>query len=431
MKIVQHNKGAARPISVQNPQSSNFSWRDLPPDIEAIPVFMTAEDGAASKGMLYRRRGTTPDVGVHIMHPRTDMTLNYHVIPLTSAGYAVLARGSRWVNNDVAMIHERLLLDVAAGIRLLHEHGCTKVVLMGNSGGGSLAAFYQAQARTPAPGRLTHTPAGDPCDLNMFDLPAANAVALVGAHIGQGALLAKLIDPSVVDETDPVAADPTLDMYDPRNGFRTPPEASCYDAEFLARYRAAQLDRVRRLDARARHIVEMQRQAGPASANAEDDRARTLERTARAGWHMIVYRTTADPAFVDPSIDPDDRGIQSYIGKRPDLENYGENGFCRYVTPRAWLSTWSAVSSKAGMMDNLERFSDPLLIVHYAGDAGSRMAEAQEMLARSPSTDKTLQVVRNVDHFGFAIEDGITTSRRVSEGSAAFVAWLQMRLPLP
>jgi hypothetical protein len=417
-------------LSLQNPQSANFRWADLPAALEGVPAFLTAEDGAASKGMFYRRKGTQPKVGVHIMHPRTDQMLNYNAPPLAEAGYAVLARASRWPNNDVATIHERLLLDVAAGVKYLRERGCDKIVLLGNSGGSSLAAFYQAQARTRPPGRLTHTPAGDPLDLNAFDLPAADAIVFVGCHIGQGALMAKFIDPSVVDESDPVAADPELDLYNPRNGFRTPPESSRYDPGFLARYQAAQLARIHRLDVKAHSLIARQRAAQAAAATAQGDQALALDRAGRAGWYMIVYRTTADPAFVDLNIDPDDRTVQTYISRRPDQENYGENGFGRYVTPRAWLSTWSALSSNARTIDNLARFSDPLLIVHYAGDAGTRLGEVRQMHERSASRDKTLHIVRNADHYGFAIVDGISTGPRTSEGTDKVVAWMREHFPV-
>ena len=178
------------------------------------------------------------------MHPRTDHSQNYSILPLVQAGYAALGRASRWPNNDVATIHEMLLLDVAAGVRFLREQGCEKVILLGNSGGSSLAAFYQAQARCAPGSRLTYTPAGDEFDLNKFDLPGADAVILLAGHVGQGLLLGKLIDPSVVDENDPITAVPELDLFNPENGFRMPPESSHFSREFLTRYNAAQMARV-------------------------------------------------------------------------------------------------------------------------------------------------------------------------------------------
>jgi pimeloyl-ACP methyl ester carboxylesterase len=411
--------------SLQNPQGANFRLDTVPGNIELRPVGLVSEDGAPSKGILYRLQGAAGKVGVHLMHPRTDQTQNYNILPLAAAGYTVLGRASRWPNNDVATIHEALLLDVAAGVKFLREQGCERVILLGNSGGSSLAAYYQSQARAAAGTRFTHTPAGDPFDLNKCDLPAADGIVLIAGHIGQGMLLGKMIDPAVVDESDPLATDSSLDLYDPANGFNTEPGATKYSAEFLSRYRSAQLDRVRRLDAIAHRLIAASGDA--AQSKLTGAAALRQVRASKLGWHMIVYRTTADPAFADLSIEPDDRVVFTYFSARPDLENYGENGFARYITPRAWLSTWSALSSNARTLDNLPRIRDPLLIVHYAGDAATRMSEVGAMRDQSGATDKTLQIVRAVEHYGFPLKGAKVRS---TEGTDHVVAWMRERFPL-
>jgi hypothetical protein len=120
--------------TVQNPIGADIRLTDVPDDIELKPIQLTAQDGAPSRGLIYRRRGSKAKVGVHLMHPRADLYANYNALPLAVAGYTVLAVVSRWPNNDVATTHEHLLLDMAAGIQRLKEEGCQKVVLLGNSG---------------------------------------------------------------------------------------------------------------------------------------------------------------------------------------------------------------------------------------------------------------------------------------------------------
>ena len=212
------------------------------------------------------------------MHPRTDQSRNYLIPPLVERGFMVLGRAGRWVNNDIATEHERLLADVAAGVSLLRERGCEQVVLVGNSGGGSLGAFYQAQATRPEGQRLTTTAAGAPFDLNALDLPPADGLALVGAHLGEGACLMKWLDPSLTDEDDWSSLDSSLDMYDPDNGFTTPPGQSKYSAEFLDRFRAGQEARAMRLDERARAMLRTAAEAALDPGRGDRQRARWSSR---------------------------------------------------------------------------------------------------------------------------------------------------------
>jgi pimeloyl-ACP methyl ester carboxylesterase len=409
---------------------ANFRLADVDPGIEYEAVSLIAEDGGISRGLLYRRPGANPSVGVHLMHPRTDQSQNYNILPLARAGYLVLGRAGRWVNNDIATEHERLVYDVAAGVRLLKERGCREVVLLGNSGGGTLAAFYQSQATATATMRLTRTVAGDPFDLRDADLPPAAGLVMIGAHAGEGASLLKWIDPSIVDEADPFSVNGDLDMYDDRNGYRQPPEPTRYEHDFLARFRAAQRDRVARLDTIARARIQRRTSAAVAAASESGPEKVRLEREAAVVQHMRIHRTMADPAFVDLSIEPDDRVVSAYNGDpRPDLVNHGI-GVATVLTPEAWLSTWSGISSHARTDLCLRTVTEPLLVVHYMGDVITRISEVDEFFAASMATDKKLVKVRHADHYGFQISPDGTKGDRSAEGTDAVLSWMRERFPV-
>jgi hypothetical protein len=373
--------------------------RDPPEGTRCEPLRLDTQDRAVAHGWLYARGDE--DTVVCLMHPRANFSRHYVVPGLLEAGFAVLCINSRWLNNDATLVHEQVLLDVAAGVAAARER-FERVVLCGNSGGGSLFTFYLSQALAAEGERLTDTAAGDPFDLNRFALPEADAMVYLAAHPGEGHYLLAAIDPSVSDEGDPLSCDPALDLYDPANGFREPPEESRYDPDFLATYRAAQRARVERIDAEARRRIERRRAARAAWKRDGDVAAR---RASIATDFLLVYRTDADPRCVDLSLDPSQRDYGSLWGVRPDWINYGAVGFSRVVAPEAWLSTWSGLASRAEIARCGRAMHLPALMVSYSGDNGIFPSD-NELIASSLGTDDLVRVEIDADHYGFPAESG-------------------------
>jgi hypothetical protein len=392
---------------------------------------LTAEDGGESRGVLYSRG--RENTAVIIMHPRVSMTRHYLVPALLEGGYAVFGQEGRWTNNDAPMIHEILLADIAAGVRFLKEtKDYQAVVCVGNSGGGSLFAFYQAQAATEPPGRLTDTAAGDPLDLNEIAMPALDGAIILAAHGGQGKYLMSSIDASVTDENDPLSRDRTLDMYDPDNGFEEPPTPSRYSDAFIARYTRAQEVRVARIDAIARGYIEEQRfyqalMAEPDFGTRSFDERKAITQRAVVGRYMAINRTEANLRFCDPHIDPSSREYGSLWSRRPELFNYTEGGFCKVMTPRGWLSTWSGLSSRAVTTDNIRNVTVPTLLLNYTGDNCAFPPLAEQLLEASGASDKELVFLEG-DHFGYPNPDKPGEGGREA-ASRTVVSWLKDRFP--
>jgi hypothetical protein len=403
---------AARVGRYDNPYLTVEWHRDPPAGTRCEPLRFETQDRALAEGWLYAR-GRERTV-VCLMHPRANFSRHYAVPALLEAGFAVLCENSRWLGNDATLVHEPLLLDVAAGVAAMRER-FDRVVLCGNSGGGSLYTFYLSQALAPVGERLRDTAAGDPFDLSAYDLPPADAMVYLAAHAGEGHFLAHAIDPSVIEESDPSSCDPSLDMYDPRNGFAEPPAESRYVPEFLERYRAAQRGRVARLDALARERVARKRAAR------ERARAGGGAREVRdsiATPYMLLYRTEADPRYTDLSLDPSKRDYGSLFSRRPDLFNYGPFGFARVLTPEAWLSTWSGLSSRAEIPRSGPRMTLPALLVTYAGDNGIFPSDAS-LIASSLGTRALARAELDGDHYGYPAQTGREPAL------AAIVDWLR------
>jgi hypothetical protein len=317
---------------------------------------------------------------------------------LLEAGVAVWSQGMRAVGTDHTLVHEQALLDVAAGYAIPRAR-YDRLVPLGHSGGGTLNAFYLWQATAAPQDRIARTPAGRATRLAEAPMPVPDGVVFLAAHPGQGEVMRHGIDPSVIDEADPLAADPELDLFDPRNGFREPPESSSYTPEFLARYRAAQRERMIRLDQLARHWV----------ARREEARARFKEtgdladrRAALAPRFLIVNRTEADPRYVDLSLDPNDRPYGSLHGVYPHLINYGTVGFGRICSPDAWLSTWSGPSTNASFAKAAPHVKVPTLYLEFSGDQTLLPTDADQLYDAIGTLDKERGVIPGL-HFGAAL----------------------------
>jgi pimeloyl-ACP methyl ester carboxylesterase len=303
---------------------------------------------------------------------------------------------TRYVNNDTDCLHERAAVDVWTMVSEVRRLGADQVVLLGNSGGGSLMALAAA------------TYHGD----------LAEGFVALAAHPGEGRFMLQVIDPSVIDESDPLSVDPALDMYDPANGWRPWPGPCTYDPGWLARYREAQRRRVARIDAAAQAALDSRQAARgrPVTAESNSDRRRAV-----LGRYLVTYRTLADPAYLDLSIDPDDRAMGTVFAfPDPLVSNYGWGGLGRVTTPRGWLSTWSGLSSHAEVVETLPRVTAPTLVVHPTGDTEIRRHQARAIHQASGAADKTYAEVAGASHY---------LPGRRQEAIGLVIDWLRARFP--
>jgi len=410
-----------------------FWFRRPPEDAAVESLVLRAHDLRQLRAHYWTSPARpAPKIGVVVMHPRVDFSHHYAIPRLVGAGLGVLAANTRHAGNDTMAEHEEMVLDLGACVRHLREQrGVERVVLLGNCGGASLAAYYQAQAALPPAARIARSPGGAPTHFEAAALSPADAVIYVAPHRGQGKILQDAIDPAVTDERDPLAADPELDMYDPRNGFREPPAWSEYGEPFLARYRAAQRARVARLDAEARARLARIADAGAAAAapgfaeRPEPERREVMRRRACEPV-MVVYRTSANPAHVDRRIDPSGRDYGSLLSERPDLMNYAALGLARTCTPRAWLSTWSGLSSNADLVANAARITAPTLLVHAGRDREIFPADVAAVAAATAAADRRVVTIEDARHY-FEPEPGQRDTPHVEALMDVVVPWIEER----
>ena len=386
---------------------------------QTSPVALRTADDQRSLGLLYGQTGQEKTV-VCLMHPREFSGTPYLVPDVLDAGCAAWVQAPRSIGSDLRLEHEAALLDVAAGMVHLRKLGFERVVLLGNSGGASLYAFYIQQSGLPPASRLSQTPGGRPIDLAGADMPQADELILVSPHPGQGALLMNALDPSVVDELDAFSTDPALDPFDAANGFAQPPQSSQYSADFVQRYRQAQGVRAQRMDDLARELVAERHQArkqvkaGKASA--------AMKRKAAHTPIMQMWRTDADLRCWDLSLDPSDRAVGTLWGRDPWASNLGSVGFARLLTPESWLSTWSGISSNASFAKCSSAIELPTQMIEYTGDQAAFPSDMSAIYENLASAHKERHRVRG-NHHGHALAEGESSGQVVA--GKLIQQWLQ------
>jgi pimeloyl-ACP methyl ester carboxylesterase len=323
------------------------------------------------EGVRFVPKGNPSKTLAVFMHPASTLQLLPMPQALARAGVHVLCAGSRFAKNDTPLVMEKVVVDLGAYLRHAKEKwGYEKILLCGWSGGGSLALFYQAQAEKPT---ITQTPAGDA--VNLRNLVPADAMIFQAAHLSRARMLAEWIDPSVSDENDPDRRELELDIYNPGCPNQPP-----YSKEFIARFRAAQLARMRRKTAWVKETLRKLK-------------GDELERG------FVTYRTMADLRFMDPAIDPNDRKPRwCYLGK-PETANTGPVGIGRFSTLRAWLSQWSIDDSNADGPRSAASISVPLLAVENSADDAVPQPHARIIHDAAASKDKTLRVIKGATHY--------------------------------
>jgi hypothetical protein len=379
-------------------------------------------DGASVHGVLHRLPGATTVVS--ITHPRQQLAHHPMIAYFLHRGVAVWTQDTRSPNNDINLVHEQAILDVAAGQVFLRDAGFAKLLVFGHSGGGTLFAYYIEQAGLAPEFRIDVTPAGRPIALSGAHMPLPDAAIFLAPHPGQGIVLRHCIDPSVVDDQDPIGVLPELDMYDPANGFAPPGTSSTYQPEFLAEYRKAQLRRIKHIDAVARELAADAAQARVDYAGTQDPADRRRSLIPRV---ITTYRTDADPRYVDLSIEVNDRHYGSLFGRRPDLTNYGLVGFGRFTTPDAWLSTWSGLSSNAIFERCAKGVLIPTIFIEFTGDQAAFPSDYDRMFAALACTDKLRAAARGL-HFGQPLTEAEPTG--YASADTLLAPWLEARFEL-
>jgi pimeloyl-ACP methyl ester carboxylesterase len=361
-----------------------FAWSRIPAIVSFVnPAKYTESYGFAGttgkvflEGQYLLPDGKKSKTVYLFMHPTTTLQLLPMPTSLAASGIHVLCAASRYPKNDAGLIMENVAIDMGAWVRDARQRGYEKVILVGWSGGGSLSLFYQSEAEDPT---VTATPAGDPVDFAAADLSPADGVIFIAAHLSRAHTLTEWLDPSVLDEIDSDKRDPELDIYSPDCPHKPP-----FHADFVARFRAAQIARNRKITAWCQDWLNTLRTRG----GSEIEKA------------FVVNRTMCDVRWIDATIDPNGRPPNAcYLGD-PRTVNVAPVGLARYSSLRSWLSQWSYDLSQANGPRNAARVKrTPVLQVENQADDAAPATHNPIIRAALATPDKEFVKIEGANHY--------------------------------
>ncbi|MCG8312031.1 MAG: lysophospholipase, partial [Pseudomonadales bacterium] len=193
---------------------------------------------------------------------------------------------------------------------------------------------------------------------------------------------------------------PELDIYDSNNPNQPP-----YSAEFVERYRQAQIDRNRRITAWVKQKLQQLKNDG-------------LENEEFA---FVVHGTMADPRFLDATLDPNDRPANwCYLGD-PRVVNNGPVGLARFCTLRSWLSQWSYDDSNADGLKCAENIGVPSLVIGNTADDACTPSHTHRLYEAVGVEDKEMYEIKGANHYYFGQPD------KMEEAASICADWLNRK----
>ena len=283
-----------------------------------------------------------------MIHPTANFLGHYALPTLASCGVGAIGMTTRYIGNDSNLNVENCLLDIGATVRYLRGHGYRRVVLAGNSGGGTVVPYYQAQAEHPS---VTTPPGGGP-DLTAAGLLPADALVLFMAHPSRARLSMEWLDPAIVDESEPFRRDPDLDAFNPQNGPPFAPSSSSGTGP----------------------------PSSPGTGRITAGREQQLARLTRDGhWpprarrpRLRGARHVRGPAL--PRLQPSTRATAppgARCGARRRWPTTFRPGVSRYTTLRSWINQWSVDQTLGNALLWLPKVEAPVLVLGGSADSGS------------------------------------------------------------
>lgn len=373
--------------------------------------------GRRVPGVLYEPAAPSgkEDINILVMHSDEDY-MSFPTGPeLAKRGYTVLC--ANVMNKEGILFSQNTKLHcVRDAVTWLRGRNGGKVILMGHSGGGTLMSAYQALAEN-GPDIFSGPDMLYPYRRNDV-LPPADGIMLLDSNWGNAVMQLFSLDPAVTDETNGMKLDPSLDLFNPENGFQA--SGSTFGDAFIRKYQKAQGERNNRLLDSA--LERLQRlDAGEGSYS--DDEPFIIPGAAQSFFCNKLFpqdiRLMSHTQEVYPLLHADGSTTHEIIRsvRKPDCPESMTHSFwegARFLSVRTYLSGYAIrteenfgydedhvwgidwASSYAAPPGNMTHVHVPTLIMGMT--AGWEFLASETIYKMAASEDKTIAFVEGANH---------------------------------
>ncbi len=201
------------------------------------------EVGPNVPGVMYEpvTPGEKSQIAILMMHPDRDYMTHSVSTEMSRRGYRVLCTDTSVLkakSADGETDIDRVIGDVGLGVTYLRRYpGVRKVIIMGYSGGGAIMSAYQDIAENGV--KVCQGPEMIyKCSDRLAGMPPADGVMMIDSNWGLAAMTLFAIDPAVVSNDSGQTLNPELDMFNPKNGFKS--TGCTYSDEFIHKFLSAE-----------------------------------------------------------------------------------------------------------------------------------------------------------------------------------------------
>lgn len=397
-------------------------FHQAPPGPVVVPgvktTFIRVSNGVPAVLYEPEQIGPKAQIAVFVMHTGNDFLTHTACTELSKRGYRVLCQnnsnGKSGTFDDGRF--DDVLLEAKLGVQFLRGlGGVKKVVLWGHSGGGTLMTAYQMIAESGVQGCRGGNKIHQ-CPDTLAGLPPADGVILGDTNMGLGEITLLSVDPAVIDGSSGIRLDPSLDMFNPANGFN--PKGSTYSEAFKKKFFAAQAaknnaivkmaqDRLAAIEAGKGMFKDDEifvYPGGYIGANKLMTSDISLMADTRRAWPLvhpdgsittqIIHSVRVPESNPSPSPFLFRGAIKTTV--KGFLQTYAIRADADFGYDRNSIHGVQWNSSYVSPPGNVEGFSAPLLIIGMTGGREGWAAELVHDHARSP--DNTLVFIEGATH---------------------------------